>query len=196
MHNQSYLDEYKYIFIKDSIQDIQNTIRATDVKSGFFLAILCLPITNFDKIKPYFIELCSSNIFVNILVILTIIFWFLSSVLLIYSLVPLSNPKDSINFDGICSHPKGFYFGGYHKLKLGFWHSLIPYSTPKEKYNILEDVRFIKSMDLDKYYLELHFERIKLIHIRNVKVSRLQNSNICMLISFFLLVLSTIIFYN
>lgn len=37
------LEEYKIEFLKDSIQDIQETIRATDIKAGFFLIILCLP---------------------------------------------------------------------------------------------------------------------------------------------------------
>lgn len=188
MTTQNYVEEYKIRLLETSIQDIQETIRAMDVKSGFFLVLLCLPFSSFDKIFPILNKLFPSNFLISLLIILVILAWLVSLVSLIYGLIPFTNPKDSIDFNDISKHPKGFFYGGYHVLELGFWRSLVPSANTKNKYNFIEDVKFIQDINVDEYIVELHFERIKLISIRNIKIRRLQQSNIAMLIGFFLII--------
>lgn len=128
-------------------------------------------------------EIFPIHILLSLVVTFCISTWLVALILLIYCLVPFINPKNNINFNNITKHPKGFYFGGYYPLNLGFWHSLLPTSVVQDKYNLEEDINILKELTLDDYTIELHFERVKLIYIRNIKIKRLQQSNIALFLA-------------
>lgn len=134
------------------------------------------------------------NPFVIFIVILLISTWLISLILLTYCLVPFINPKDSVDFNNIAKHPEGFYFGGYHEFNLGFWRSLIPYTLPRTKISLDNDIKILRDMDLESFKNELHFERLKLIFIRNLKLRRLQQCTIFMFLDFIIIAILFILF--
>lgn len=102
--------------------------------------------------------------------------WTIGLLLLVFSVFPLNNPKDSIDFDGYQSHPKGFFFGGYLFPKLGFWSALNIFHTPKTPTKFVQEKSYVDSLNDEGIKDELLFERMKLISIRDLKIKRLQKA--------------------
>lgn len=166
----------KLSFMHESINDMQSTIRAIDVKAGFFLVFLCLPLSQMDKITTGLKELLTNHQFWIFLIVASFILWLLALMLVVISVFPLNNPKLSVNFDGQTKHPQGFYFGGYLFPTLGHLAALNPNHVPIAISKFTDEKRIINSLDNDKIAEELLFERMKLICIRDLKIKRLQKS--------------------
>lgn len=166
----------KLSFMRESINDIQLTIRAIDVKAGFFLVFLCLPLSQMDKITSGFKALLEHDKFWIFLIGFNFILWFLALILVVISVFPLNNPNLSVNFDGQTTHPKGFYFGGYLFGALAKPSAFNPNHVPISNVKFVDEKAFIALLDDEKISEELLFERMKLICIRDLKIKRLQKS--------------------
>lgn len=166
----------KLSFMRESINDIQLTIRAIDVKAGFFLVFLCLPLSQMDKITLGLKALFTDHQFWIFLILSNFILWFFALILVVISVFPLNNPKLSVNFDGHAVHPKGFYFGGYLFSKLETLSAFNPNHVPMSNIKFNDEKQFVNSLDEDKIVEELLFERMKLICIRDLKLKRIQKS--------------------
>lgn len=158
--------------LRESIIDTQLTVRAIDVKAGFFLVFLCLPLSQMDKITAGLHTLIKHHDFWLLLIIFDFMLWTIGLLLLVFSVFPLNNPKDSIDFDGYQNHPKGFFFGGYLFSKLGFWSAHIPKTSTK----FVQEKNYVDSLTSENIKDELLFERMKLISIRDLKIKRLQKA--------------------
>ncbi|MGU3313037.1 hypothetical protein [Acinetobacter sp. M5A5_2a] len=162
--------------LRESILDTQQTIRAIDVKAGFFLVFLCLPLSEMDKITIGLSKLVELHDFWIFLIILDFLLWVVSLLILVFSVFPLSNPKDSIDFDGYQDHPKGVIFGGYLFPKLEFLSAFNVFHIPKANTKFVDEKKYIDSLDSIKIEDELLFERMKLISIRDIKIKRMQKA--------------------
>ena len=56
------LEKSKETLLLESIKDIQSTIRALDVKTGFLFVFLCIPFSRIEAISPAFLILIQKNI--------------------------------------------------------------------------------------------------------------------------------------
>ena len=162
--------------LRESIIDTQLTVRAIDVKAGFFLVFLCLPLSQMDKITAGLHTLIKHHDFWLLLIIFDFMLWTIGLLLLVFSVFPLNNPKDSIDFDGYQNHPKGFFFGGYLFSKLGFWSALNILHIPKTSTKFVQEKNYVDSLTSEHIKDELLFERMKLISIRDLKIKRLQKA--------------------
>lgn len=162
--------------LRESIVDTQQTVRAIDVKAGFFLVFLCLPLSQMDKITTGLHALFKIHDFWLFLIVPNFALWIISLLLLVFSVFPLNNPKDSIDFNGFQNHPTGVFFGGYLFPKLGLGAALNIHHVPKASKTFVQEKQIIDSLTDDQVKEELIFERMKLISIRDLKIKRLQKS--------------------
>ena len=162
--------------LRESIVDTQLTVRAIDVKAGFFLVFLCLPLSQMDQITKGLQILVKNHDFWLLLIVLDFVLWTASLLLAVFSVFPLNNPKDSIDFDGYQNHPKGFFFGGYLFPKLGLGSALNILHIPKTSIKFVQEKTCLDSFTNEDIKVELLFERMKLICIRDLKIRRLQLS--------------------
>lgn len=166
----------KLDLLRESIVDTQQTVRAIDVKAGFFLVFLCLPLSQMDKITTGLHFLVKHHDFWLLLIVLNFTLWIISLLLLVFSVFPLNNPKDSIDFNGFQNHPTGIFFGGYLFPKLGFWSALNISHIPKANKNFVQEKAYVDSLVEETIQDELLLERMKLISIRDLKIKRLQKA--------------------
>ena len=182
--------------LQESINDTQSTIRAIDVKAGFFLVFLCMPLSQMGEITIGLNSLVKYSNLSLLLIILDFILWAASLLILVFSVFPLNNPKDSIDFNGYQNHPKGFFFGGYLFPKLEFLSALNIYHIPKTSTKFIDEKNYLDYLTDEKVKEELLFERLKLICIRDLKIKRLQRSlfiTVCWVVVSFIIWLSVIV---
>jgi F0F1-type ATP synthase assembly protein I len=138
----------KIDFIKTSISDTQNTIRAIDIKVEIILGILVLVMTGLFTNLPY------SNYFYFVLVIMILLF--LSVVSIFITLRAINNPMEDICMKDTFKNISGIFYGAkYISGKQVDCDRLIKDTYSKSEKDLLE---------------ELLFDFSKLIYIRNRKL--------------------------
>lgn len=184
------LEKSKETLLLESIKDIQSTIRALDVKTGFLFVFLCIPFSRIEAISPAFLILIQKNILFTLVIILFFIIWGFALFILFMAVSPQNNPADSVDFNGISKQPKGFLFGGYLFQIISPMKYLNSSAMPDKKNSLVDEITYFKNLTEDEYIEELMFERLKLITIRNLKLQRI---SICIKSIFLLIVMTAVI---
>ncbi len=184
------LEKCKDTLLLESVKDIQSTIRALDVKTGFLFVFLCVPFSRMETISPAFLALIQKNILFTLVIILFFLIWGFSLFVLFMAVSPQNNPADSVDFNGISKQPKGFFFGGYLFQKISPMKYLNSSAMPDKKNSLESEINYFKGLNEDDYIAELMFERLKLITIRNLKLQRI---SICIKSIFTLIIIAAII---
>ena len=157
-------------FIISAIEDCQATIRATDVKVGALLAGLLLPFSQISHIWKYLTQL-SGMIESQMVTLVFFFLWFIAILALVRTISAIDNPANHIVNENTC---KGsFYNGGLYNF--GFLDSLLNRDMVKANKDIANFALSYPNSSED-IELELSFEHMKLIYIREIKLHRLSFS--------------------
>ncbi|EMI4223263.1 hypothetical protein V6439_002377 [Vibrio parahaemolyticus] len=157
-------------FIAVAIQDCQATIRATDIKVGALLAGLLLPFSQVSQIWKY-LEQLSTILECNTVTYLFFALWFLAICSLVRTISAIDNPSNHIVNESTCHG--AFYGGGLYRF--GFLDSLLNREMIKASKDIASFSATYPDTP-DEIELELSFEHMKLIYIREIKMHRLDFS--------------------
>ena len=157
-------------FIRDSILDIQATIRALDSKVGILLVILLAPLSSLGKISSHAANYLDkySEMYSYLLVGLFFSCWLISMISILRALNIINDPAKYIDSNGC----KGsFYSGGLYEFEI------IDVFMNRGTLNNTIDVNgqmLVLPQDEDAVKKELVFEQIKLVYIRDIKILRLK----------------------
>lgn len=154
-------------FIIAAIEDCQATIRATDVKVGALLTGLLLPFSQISHIWKFLAQL--SEIIENqMITYVFFLLWFIAICVLVRTISAIDNPANHIINENIC---KGAFYGGglYH---FSFVDSLLNREIIKANKDVTSFTMSYPESS-DAIDLELSFEHMKLIYIREIKLHRL-----------------------
>jgi len=160
-------------FLSNSIEDIQNTIRAIDAKIGFLIAILMIPLAYLSNIINLIISIiqrdssCILLIFIYFCIVLFIITWLLAILSSIIAITAIANPRKQIDKGEKC---KGsFYAGGLFQLTI---MDLFFYRKSKKSSISLTNQVLSLPRNKTEIVKELTFEQMKLAYIRDIKILR------------------------
>lgn len=162
-------------FIKDSIKDIQETIRAVDRKLFGTIVILLLPLTQSSNISTAIKSLYMFNVYIAVFFCsIIILFGFLAFITSCLGIYSVGNPakhisrkkhfEDDENIEVTGSYYNGSFF------KVGFWESY--YTKSIESIQTLENHVDSMSKAECNIYNELVFEQCKVTYIRELKMKR------------------------
>ncbi|MEZ9873423.1 hypothetical protein AB4501_07455 [Vibrio sp. 10N.222.55.E8] len=155
-------------FISAAIADCQATIRATDVKVGALLAGLLVPFSQISYIWDILTEL-SGNLEHQAVTFTFFGLWFIAICALVRTISAIDNPANHIVNESTC---KGsFYSGGLYRF--GFLDSLLNRGVIKANKDVANFAQSYPDTP-DEIELELSFEHMKLIYIREIKLHRLK----------------------
>lgn len=160
----------KIEFIEAAISDTQATIRATDVKVGVLLAGMLLPISSLGKIWNHFVHLSSlSAPWIAIIIgVIFFLMWIIAIVSLVRTISAIDNPSAHIinsgDFNG------SFYGGGLYRFNLP--DAILNRAIIKANKDVLKFSNEYPENE-NSIILELTFEHMKLIYIREIKLYRL-----------------------
>jgi hypothetical protein len=162
----------KTAFLAGAILDAQSTIRAIDVKVGALLVGLLAPFSNIGRICAHFEYLVSLSKPLG-LVLLAAFFsaWVAALVALVRAIAAIDNPANHIT--NHAQHKGAFYGGGLYKF------GLLDTFLNRELIKASKDVAsFEKDIPENKkdIEIELAFEQMKLIYIRDIKLHRLKSA--------------------
>ncbi|WP_419239315.1 hypothetical protein [Photobacterium leiognathi] len=157
-------------FIMAAIDDCQATIRATDVKVGALLTGLLLPFSKVSQIWDY-LEQLPKILDYNALTYLFFALWFLAICSLVRTISAIDNPSKHIVNNSACEGT--FYRGGLYSFKC--LDSLLNRDVIKANIDMTSFAATYPDTP-DDIELELSFEHMKLIYIREIKLHRLNFS--------------------
>lgn len=156
-------------FVYESISDMQATIRSTDVKIGFQFLILCSPIPIADKILPAVQTVWSNRAqlgwWPEVDLLVAIVTWVLALWALSMSVAGISNPANKIVGEGT----KGTFFGA-GLFQFGIIDAFFGFRNKSER-TVQEELTHLQQAK-DNLLMELVFDRMKLIYIRDIKLRR------------------------
>lgn len=171
-------------YLYQSVSDIQNTIRAIDVKLGFLFVAIFLPVVAVPKIYLIYNEI-KHIAFYDISSLLLLLLWCSSLYFLFKSLVSIKNPVsgiENIEMSNKCS----FYNGDLFKLdKIDLFFNF-PIKSKKTVSIKCEEL----PQNEDEIISSLMYESFKLSYIRDLKIAR---STICTYCIFLTISLGTLI---
>ncbi|WP_419147313.1 hypothetical protein [Pseudoalteromonas 'SMAR'] len=172
-------------YLYQSVTDIQNTIRAFDVKLGFLFMVIFLPLVGLKDLVPLLQVLIDKSLYI-VLLSASFVSWLFALYFLFLGVRPINNPKEYIKGDT----PKGtFYAGGLYTFKKIDYFLNFPIKTNNDMENF---IKLLPQSD-DDIHKELVFEIHKLAYIRDVKAKRTTACVYSILVCGFISVL-TIIF--
>mgnify|MGYP001471599962 FL=1 len=163
----------KSTFILAAIHDAQSTIRSTDVKVATLLAGLIIPIASIDTMWGYWanISALTTTCIPDLIGIAFLVTWLLAFMSLVLTISAISNPASHIVNS---NSQKGSFYGG-KLFEFGWADMLLNRSTIRANKDIVAFYQDYPSTE-DETILELAFEHLKLIYIRDIKLHRLRLS--------------------
>lgn len=173
-------------FIKDSIKDIQDTIRALDRKLFGTLVLTLLPFTQTTNISFAIKTIYKSNdCFAILLCILLILFWFIGFISSCIGIYSIGNPAKHVLRENETAEKKNIKVSGaYYNpefFSISFWGSFF---TTKVKSIKTLDQHILDLKKIEKTnYEELVFEQCKVTYIREIKMKRQKNALIFIILS-------------
>ncbi|MEZ8399762.1 hypothetical protein AB6D20_006940 [Vibrio splendidus] len=170
------MKEKKIEFLYQSIADTQATIRALDVKLGFFFVIIFLPFAATKEIINVYQALSKIEILSCIANLVGII-WLISFVCLFLATVSKDNPSKALDAELSEGNKNAFYNGDVISANIC---SLIPRFTANQKATFTDKLEGLPNSE-NALIITLTFEAMKLAYIRDVKIIR---SNACMYSTF------------
>ncbi len=173
-----------YDFIFASIDDIQQTIRAVDIKVAALFVVQVLPMSQLDVLTHTLegFKNCSMAWLIYLLAILIILSWFLSICSSIMAIGFIDNPANHIIQS---QNYKGIYYGA-PQYQIGLWDIFQNRDEIKANTDVTSYKNLINQYSDDQFFEELVFEQMKLIYIRSMKFIRLGFSIKATLICIFL----------
>jgi hypothetical protein len=165
------MDNYKIAFTQFAISDIQATIRAIDVKVGALLVLVLAPFSAISKVFYHIDKLCCCHPKFIFIVISVAFFatWLLALTSLVRAISALDNPACHI----INSQTqKGTFYGGGLYI-FGILDALFNRDIIKANKDVATFSKDIPCTEED-IALELVFEQMKVIYIRDIKANRLK----------------------
>ncbi|MBY7982034.1 hypothetical protein KW452_05705 [Vibrio fluvialis] len=169
------MEERKVEFLYQSISDSQGTIRALDVKLGFFFVVIFLPLVALKEIMDIY-KVIEGVCYYFIPSLISVLAWVTSFLSLFFSALSIGNPMNKIDtsIDDLSEDTKSaFYNGNVFQLNI---LSLVNSRLVKVRKNLREKTSSLPS-DMSKLIYVLSLESMKLSYIREVKIYRI---NICM----------------
>lgn len=169
------MEERKVEFLYQSISDSQGTIRALDVKLGFFFVVIFLPLVALKEIMDIY-KVIEGVCYYFIPSLISVLAWVTSFLSLFFSALSIGNPMNKIDtsIDDLSEDTKSaFYNGNIFQLNI---LSLVNSRLVKVRKNLREKTSSLPS-DMSKLIYVLSLESMKLSYIREVKIYRI---NICM----------------
>ncbi|ELE2166627.1 hypothetical protein RC856_003335 [Vibrio fluvialis] len=169
------MEERKVEFLYQSISDSQGTIRALDVKLGFFFVVIFLPLVALKEIMDIY-KTIEGVCYYFIPSLISVLAWVTSFLSLFFSALSIGNPMNKIDtsIDDLSEDTKSaFYNGNIFQLNI---LSLVNSRLVKVRKNLREKTSSLPS-DMSKLIYVLSLESMKLSYIREVKIYRI---NICM----------------
>lgn len=163
----------KLQFIRDSILDVQATIRVTDTKIAVLIVILLAPLSNLGRISAHidnFIIKFPSN-WELLIVLLFVVSWGAAIVAAIRVISAIDNPAAHIINNDLCSG--SYYSGGLYTP------GITDVFTNREILKASKDVDshlLTFPNNIEEIEKELVFEQMKLVYIRDIKFCRLSFS--------------------
>lgn len=168
------VNENTLIFLYQSINDMQATIRSIDTKLGFILILNIIPITNMGKIIAAIFQTVSADdgciiqIIKSLIIVMCAILWLLACVSTFRGITAIDNPVNHVKT--MDNQANGiFYSGGLYDRNI--IDALFNRSSIISKKAFAE---FYKDMPAtnSKILKELSFEKMKLAYIRDMKLIR------------------------
>lgn len=175
-------------FLYQSINDIQGTIRAVDIKLGFVFALTFAPLVGIPEIIKIYSNLFKNDGFgiINFIATLSAISWALSAFILFNAVAAISDPRKYIK----SSTQSGcFYGGGRFPIT---WKDTLCNTPVESKYTIEEEIKILPKSE-EFLIKELMFEKLKLSYIRDIKIKR---CHYCLELTFTWIVLGGICWIN
>jgi hypothetical protein len=165
------MDNPRINFIQAAVNDVQATIRALDVKVGALLVLVLAPFPNISKVFRHIDKVCHLH-HAYLFAVLAVIFftsWLLALVALVRAIGAIDNPATHI-VNSSCYN--GAYYGG-GLYKFGILDAVISRNSIKANKDVLSFSNNIPITEPD-IELELIFEQMKVIYIRDLKATRLK----------------------
>lgn len=160
-------------FLHESIADSQGTIRALDVKAGFLLAFLGLPIASLERVVAVLravlleVDASSALILLWIAAVAFALAWILALLAALRSLMPLSDPEHLVKRVGKATGV--FHSGGL--LSMRIWDAFVNRQSLRCSVTVDQQLERLPDSD-DSVSLELTLEQLKLACIRDIKIHR------------------------
>lgn len=154
-------------FLHQAIMDTQATTRALDVRIGFLLVILCLPVPIAEKLVDGIGRFPTYPVLVKGVIVGAIILWTLALYVSFLAVSAIDNPVDHIPDQ----KPEGTFYGGdlFQVSLLDAFKTTSKQSTRSVSSEILR----IPAGE-DEIAEELVFEKLKVTYIRDIKMKRFQ----------------------
>lgn len=158
-------------FISAAIADTQSTIRATDVKVAAILVGVLAPLASTNRIFSHLehFGLQSPRLFFMLLVIAFLLAWLMALITLARAIGAIDNPSHHIINTGNC---KGTFYAG-DLYSLGFLDAFFN----RDIIRASKDPRSFAAQlptNSTEIEVELVFEQMKLVYIRDAKLNRLK----------------------
>jgi len=165
------MDNLKAAFLETAISDAQATVRAIDVKVGALLILLLAPFANISRVFAHVDKLCNGSSKLAFIVISVVFFgsWLLALIALVMAMGALNNPGDHIVGK---KETKGSFYGA-GLFPFGFVDVFLNRPRIKARKDLLTFVKDIPESNVE-IELELTFEHMKVIYIRDLKSVRLK----------------------
>lgn len=160
-------------FILSGIYDTQATIRSIDVKVAALLTGLVIPLSSLGKIYSHLSHIYSLTIpwLACLIGVVFFFMWLAALFSLVSTLSAIDNPaKHIINSDNY----KGVYYGG-GLFEFGFLDVFLNRSIIKANKDVA-NFSLNYPCNEEEIVLELSFEHMKLIYIREIKLHRFKHS--------------------
>ena len=158
-------------FLQAAITDVQATVRAIDVKVGALFVLVLAPFASLARVFAHVDKLCCRSP-KYVFIALSVCFlasWFLALVSLVRAIGALDNPARHIPNS---NNQKGTFYGG----------GLFDFNIIDAFFN-RHNVKAKKDLDafstdiptsIEEIEMELAFEHMKVVYIRDIKATRLK----------------------
>lgn len=165
------MDNLRLAFIQAALSDVQATIRAIDVKVGALIVLVLAPFANISRVFAHVDKLCCRSPKLLFIAIAVCFFasWFLALASLVRAVGALDNPaRHIVN----ATNQKGMFFGG-GLFVFNIADAFLNRHGVKSKRDLVDFSKDIPS-SVEDIEMELAFEQMKVIYIRDLKATRLK----------------------
>lgn len=165
------MNNLRLAFIQTAVTDIQATIRAIDVKVGALLVLILAPFASLSRVFAHVDKLCCRSPKLLFIAIAACFFasWFLALASLVRAVGAQDNPARHI--ENAANQKGTFYGGGLFIFNIAdvFFNRL----SVKAKKNLVDFSKDIPT-SVEDIEMELAFEQMKVVYIRDIKATRLK----------------------
>ena len=167
--NETELEKQKLIYLYQSIQHAQHTIRLLDTKVGLLFLIICAPIPSLRAIFDLYILSTDLTALFHYAALLILAIWAASLYAAVKSLAPVTTPR--LEMEG--KPPAGTFFGE-SLYTFTLMDRLL--NTPKQPNHTFDEYLDLHPSSDEELRRELTFVKMQISYIRGIKAMR---SSLC-----------------